>query len=859
MRRSSPRSPRSQLLLVLLLAAFTRAQEAADLNDAVKLEQTDAVRALLSAGANVNVTDSLGWTPLHNAAYTGQADMVRVLLMHQANPDTPEPVHGRSSLHLAAYSGHAEVVSLLLDAGATIDLRDEHGQSALHLGVWRGQVGVVATLLQREAQVDAQDDRGSTPIMLAAIQDTPEVTRELLPYCPDLRIPNKQGQNVMQYVKKGNLTRMQDIVLEHLQRPCRRSVLQMVPASPSKTSTVEGKECPAGEKKHPDDDAPHRWWLPTTPVGKSVGLPCPSGNNGSATWTCGRDGVWQRTADLSHCRAVVFSGWQGVVTMENISAAKTMKDVALSLESVTLAAGDLITLSLILKRLSEKHTGNVHPSHTPLQTFIEAQHFVQGLTAVVDMMLSRPSAWWGLPQDQMAVSLSHIQTSLASAALTLAAFQKTPVQELSQDTLYVKVVQQPPAYFSPASHRTFSHPEHNHTALTLPPRFYQGYAEHLNTVKVAFVSYSNLHCIFNSLPCDAEKLRVAVDLPAYGQINGAILGASVGADTIWHAPLGMVAEVNFQHVYDGDSFRLHGATCVWWDEHAVGWATDGCRLVLTSPTHTVCHCNHLANMAVMMDVEGPMEKSRVMDNVMKCVIVVGCVVSVATLALCVFCLLILKDMRGKTSKVIQANLCLCLVATELVVLGSLGASGKPGPCAAIVAVFHYLTLTTFIWSAIEAVHNYVSGIKGKAVGRWVMRCCPLVAYLVPLLYVAAIHALTSSLAHHTHPECRLSPRSLGWTVASPLATIVLVNVVALMMSGRDSCCHKGKKETKTTGHSFCSSFSVFLLLCFTWITGLLYFIEGSHEAALVFTILNFLLGVSILFLQIIMEQSGAKQ
>lgn len=73
----------------------------------------------------------------------------------------------------------------------------------------------------------------------------------------------------------------------------------------------------------------------------------------------------------------------------------------------------------------------------------------------------------------------------------------------------------------------------------------------------------------------------------------------------------MVAEVNFQHVYDGDSFRLRGATCVWWDVHAVGWATDGCRLVLTSPTHTVCHCNHLANMAVMMDIEGPLEKSGV--------------------------------------------------------------------------------------------------------------------------------------------------------------------------------------------------------------------------------------------------------
>lgn len=31
-----------------------------DLNDAVKLKQTEAVRELLSAGAHVNVTDSLG-------------------------------------------------------------------------------------------------------------------------------------------------------------------------------------------------------------------------------------------------------------------------------------------------------------------------------------------------------------------------------------------------------------------------------------------------------------------------------------------------------------------------------------------------------------------------------------------------------------------------------------------------------------------------------------------------------------------------------------------------------------------------------------------------------------------------------
>lgn len=62
--------------------------------------------------------------------------------------------------------------------------------------------------------------------------------------------------------------------------------------------SFQGKSCPPGEKKHPDNLASYRWWLPTASAGKSVGLPCPSGSNGSATWTCDQDGMWERSPDL---------------------------------------------------------------------------------------------------------------------------------------------------------------------------------------------------------------------------------------------------------------------------------------------------------------------------------------------------------------------------------------------------------------------------------------------------------------------------------------------------------------------------------------------------------------------------------
>ncbi|XP_063856773.1 neurogenic locus Notch protein-like isoform X1 [Scylla paramamosain] len=380
----------------LLVLSFTWGLQGTDLNNVVKLGQVDSVQRLLRAGADTDTRDSLGWTPLHNAANTGQYELVQLLLSHQADPNTRDPLQERSPLHLAAYSGHQAVVLLLLDAGANIDLRDVHGQTPLHLAVWRGMVRVVAVLLQRGAEVDVQDDRGSTPVMLAAIQNVAEVTKELLIFCPDLRILDKQGQNVMQYIKEKNLTKIHDVLFEHLQRPCRHPVIWQPPALRG-TTRMEGKNCLAGEKKYPGNPSPWQWWLPTTVAGGSVDVPCPPGTNGSASWLCGRDGAWERTADLSWCRAVSFSGWQEVVRTGNVSAGEAMKDMASSVQSFLLAPGDLLTLSFVLKILSEKHAKDAQCSLIQLNTIREAQDYLHNLLDVVDKMLLRSVAWWGLP------------------------------------------------------------------------------------------------------------------------------------------------------------------------------------------------------------------------------------------------------------------------------------------------------------------------------------------------------------------------------------------------------------------------------------------------------------------------------
>ena len=70
-----------------------------------------------------------GWTVLHEAAKAGQAEVVRLLLRHGADPNAREAGDNTYPLHWAAARGDLAVMGALLDAGG-----DVHGEGADHAG-----------------------------------------------------------------------------------------------------------------------------------------------------------------------------------------------------------------------------------------------------------------------------------------------------------------------------------------------------------------------------------------------------------------------------------------------------------------------------------------------------------------------------------------------------------------------------------------------------------------------------------------------------------------------------------------------------------------------------------------------------
>ena len=100
------------------------------------------VKTLLAKGAEVDVKNKWGETPLHEAAEHGHLDVVKALLAKGAEVDAKNK-HGKTPLHLAAKDGNLDVVKELLAKGAEVDAKDEDGRTPLDLAASEGHLDVV--------------------------------------------------------------------------------------------------------------------------------------------------------------------------------------------------------------------------------------------------------------------------------------------------------------------------------------------------------------------------------------------------------------------------------------------------------------------------------------------------------------------------------------------------------------------------------------------------------------------------------------------------------------------------------------------------------------------------------------------
>lgn len=124
------------------------------LYEAVRANHYQRVAALIDAGVDVNWRHGSNLNPLMVACGLGFPGIVEQLLNAGADIHTFDSSLGASPLHKAAQSGNVDVARLLLDRGAFINIQSAAtGHTPLIDAVWSKKVGMARFLLSRGASV----------------------------------------------------------------------------------------------------------------------------------------------------------------------------------------------------------------------------------------------------------------------------------------------------------------------------------------------------------------------------------------------------------------------------------------------------------------------------------------------------------------------------------------------------------------------------------------------------------------------------------------------------------------------------------------------------------------------------------
>ena len=166
------------------LCTVSLAATEADLQlvEAAKNQNWETVSTLLDQRVDVNTAQADGATALHWAAFWNNLDAVKLLVNTGANVDVQND-YGATPLWCACASRHTGIVEQLLASDANPNLGLRSGESILMRCVHTGDASAVRALARNGANVSFREpSRGQTALMWSAATAHPEITRVLLEY-----------------------------------------------------------------------------------------------------------------------------------------------------------------------------------------------------------------------------------------------------------------------------------------------------------------------------------------------------------------------------------------------------------------------------------------------------------------------------------------------------------------------------------------------------------------------------------------------------------------------------------------------------------------------------------------------------
>lgn len=176
------------------------------------------VAEVLISESNVNLVDEFKKSLLHHAIALGRLRIVQSLINRRIDMNIQDH-EGKSALHYAILFKHAETAKFLIDSGALPGPLDEEGKSPLHYAITSGCMNISTHLIDKGADKNCRDHNGKSPLTYAITFGCIEVAKYLINNGADLNLQDNEGRSAIHTAVTSGYLQVSKILYQKKENP----------------------------------------------------------------------------------------------------------------------------------------------------------------------------------------------------------------------------------------------------------------------------------------------------------------------------------------------------------------------------------------------------------------------------------------------------------------------------------------------------------------------------------------------------------------------------------------------------------------------------------------------------------------